>query len=78
MILSFLTNRSEQTVQTQIRLLLDQGLHCHSIYIFGRIIALFKFQGDYSKFSGVRNFRIFMVKVNGFYPLHPCQLSWKN
>ena len=42
MILSFRTDRSGQTVQTQIRLLLeeqsDQGLHCfNSIYFFGCI-----------------------------------------
>ena len=37
MILSFRTDRSEQTVQTQIRLLLeeqsDQGLHCLLIHL---------------------------------------------
>ena len=53
MILSFRTDRSEQTVQTQIRLLLeeqsDQGLHClqfrlHLLdsLLYGRAI-LFKF-----------------------------------
>ena len=53
MILSFWTDRSEQTVQTQIRLLLveqsDQGLHCLQFWLhplgallFGKAI-LFKF-----------------------------------
>ena len=69
MILSFRTNRSGQTVQTQIRLLLeeqsDQGLHClpFRLHLLDTLlhgkVALFKFQGDYSKFSGVRIFRIF-------------------
>ena len=39
MILSFWTNRSGQTVQTQIRLLLDQGLHCllFHLHLFDKI-----------------------------------------
>ena len=48
-ILSFRTDRFRQTVQTQIRLLLDQGLHClqfglHLLVslLYGRAI-LFKF-----------------------------------
>ena len=71
MILSFRTEKSGQTVQTQIRLLLeeqsDQGLHClpfpmHFLdsLLQGKAI-LFNFKGDYSKFSGVRNFSIFTV-----------------
>ena len=67
MILSFRTDRSGQTVQTQIRLL-GTLLFCKAI--------LFKFSGDYSKFSGVWNFRIFTV-VNSQsqektfqYPIH--------
>ena len=71
MILNFRTDRSWQTVQFQIRLLLeeqsDQGLHClpfqlHLLeaLLYGKA-TLFKFKGDYSKFSGVWNFRIFTV-----------------
>ena len=53
MILSFWTDRSEQTVQTQIRLLLeeqsDQGLHCllfhlhHFVEISYGLALLFEF-----------------------------------
>ena len=60
MILIFWTDRSGQTVQTQIRLLLeeqsDQGLHClqFRLHFFGALLfgkaMLFKFQGDYSLF----------------------------
>ena len=46
--LNFRTNRSGQTLQTQIRLLLeeqsDQGLHC-------LLFHLFDFKVDYSKVS---------------------------
>ena len=71
MILSFRTDRPRQTVQTQIRLLLeeqsDQGLHClqFRLHLLGALLfskaILFKFWGDYSKFLGVRIFRIFTV-----------------
>ena len=50
--LSFRTYRSGQTVQTQIRLLLeeqsDQGLHCllFNLHLFDNIASLFEF---YSK-----------------------------
>ena len=65
----FWTDRSWQTVQTQIRLLLKEqsnlGLHCLSIlldilnkFLFGKA-ALFKFW----VFLDVRNFRKFMVLV---------------
>ena len=71
MFLSFQTDRTRQTVQTQIRLLLeeqsDQGLHClqfplHLLdaLLYG-IAIMFNFKGDYSKFSGVQNFMIFTV-----------------
>ena len=68
MILSFQILMSGQKVLTQIRLLLaDQGLHClpfclHLLdpLLYGKA-ALFKFKGDYSKFFGVRIFRIFTV-----------------
>ena len=53
MILSFQTNRSRQTVQTQIRLLLeeqsDQGLHCllFHLHVFDKVpsglASLFEF-----------------------------------
>ena len=59
MILSFRTDRSGQTVQTQIRLLpeehSDQGLHCllfhlhHFDKIFLGLASLFEFKVDYSK-----------------------------
>ena len=76
MILSLRTDRSGQTVQTQIRLLLeeqsDQGLHCLQFQLhllgallFGKVI-LFKFYSDYSKFLGVRIFRIFTVLLFAF------------
>ena len=71
MILSFRTDRSEQTVQTQIRLLLeeqsDQGLHCLPFHLhllvtlFYGISFLFEFRGITSNFSGVQKFRNFMV-----------------
>ena len=60
-----------QTVQTQIRLLLeeqsDQGLHCllfhlHLLENFLCFTAnLLKFEGDYSNILGVRKFRTFTV-----------------
>ena len=53
MILNFRTDRSEQTVQTQMRLLLeeqsDQGLHCLLFHLHGfdkipsGLAALFEF-----------------------------------
>ena len=71
MILSFQTDTSEQTLQTQIRLLLeeqsDQGLHCLSFHLhlldtllYG-ITFMFKFSGIFSNFSGVQSFRNFTV-----------------
>ena len=59
MILRFRRDRSGQTVQTQISLLLqeqsDQGLHCLQcclhpldVMLYGKA-TLFKFKGDYSK-----------------------------
>ena len=61
-------------MQTQIRLLQeeqsDQGLHCLQFRLhllgaltFGKAI-LFKFNGDSSKFLGVRNVRIFTVVLS--------------
>ena len=54
MILNFRTDRSGQTVQTQIRL-----------YVFDKIpsglASLFEFKVNYSKVSCVRKFRNFMV-----------------
>ena len=57
MILNFQTDRSGQTVQTQIRLLLeeqsDQGLHCllFHLHVFDKIhsglASLFEFYIDY-------------------------------
>ena len=57
-------NKSEQTVQTQIRLLLGAVwsgstqfailLHLLGALLYGKAV-LFKFQGDYSNFLGVRN-----------------------
>ena len=73
MILSFQTDRPGQTVQTQIKLLLeveeqsDQGLHClqFSLHLLDALLygkaTLFNFSGDYSKFSGVQIFRSFTV-----------------
>ena len=59
MTLSFRTDRSGQTVQTQIRLLLedqsDQGLHCLllHLHVFDKIpsglASLFEFKVNYSK-----------------------------
>ena len=59
MMLSFRTDRSGQTVQTQIRLLLeeqsDQGLHClpFHLHLLDALLydkaTLSKFYGDYSK-----------------------------
>ena len=71
MTLSFRTDRSGQTVQTQIRLLLeeqsDQGLH-YLQYCLNPLDALldgktsfFKFKDDYNKVSCVRKFRNFTV-----------------
>ena len=73
MVLSFWADRSEQAVQTLIRLLLmeqsDQGLHCllfhlHLLETFLCCKAnLLEFNGDYSNILGVRKFRTFMVHV---------------
>ena len=65
MILSFRTDMPGQTVQSQIRLLLeeqsDQGLHClpfrlHRLdsLLYGRA-TYFKFQSDYNNFFGCPN-----------------------
>ena len=65
MTLSFQTDRSGQTVQTQIKLLLegqsDQGLHClqfplHLLdaSLYGKA-ALFQLYGDYSNLFGCPN-----------------------
>ena len=64
MTLNFGTDRSGQTVQTQIRLLLeeqsDQGLHCllFHLHVFDKIPSgfafLFKFQVNYSKVSCIQ------------------------
>ena len=71
MTLSFRTDRSGQTVQTQIRLLLeeqfDQGLQCLLFHLhdFDKIpsglVSLFEFKVNYSKDSCVRKFRNFTV-----------------
>ena len=71
MILSFRTDRSEQTVQTQIRLLLeeqsDQGLHCllfhlHFLTEYPKFCPLgLNFRLITAKFSGVRKLRNFTV-----------------
>ena len=72
MILSFQTDMSGQTVQTQIRLLLYQGLHCLLFRLhgldslhYGRATK-FKFESDYNNFWGVRIFRKFMVFIQKF------------
>ena len=61
--LNFRTDRSGQTVQTQIRLLLkeqsDQGLHCllFHLHVFDKLpsglVSLFEFKVNYSKVSCV-------------------------
>ena len=71
MTLSFQTDRSGQTVQTQIRLLLeeqsDQGLHCLSFHLhllakfFHGKASLLNFRMITAKFFGVRKFRSFTV-----------------
>ena len=71
MILDFRTDRSGQTVQTQIRLLLeeqsDQGLHCwlFHLHVFDKmplcLASLFEFKVNYSKVSCVQKFRNFTV-----------------
>ena len=73
MILSFRTDRSGQTVQTQIILLLeeqsDQGLHCllFHLHLFAEIPkglgSLFELKVDYSKVFGARKFRNFTVLI---------------
>ena len=76
MLLSFRTEKSGQTVQTQTRLLLeeqsDQDLHCllfhlHLLAVFLCCKAnLFEFKGDYSNILGVRKFRPFMITYTMF------------
>ena len=68
MIISFRTNRSEKTVQTLIRLLLedqsDQGLHCLLLHLQTLLCYnanFLEFLGDYTNILGVRKFRTFMV-----------------
>ena len=72
MILCFRTHGSGQTVQTQIRLLLeeqsDQGLHCllfhlHLFLIPKGLASFFEFRFFTAKFSRVRKFRNFPVMV---------------
>ena len=76
--LSFRTDRSGQTVQTQIRLLLeeqsDQGLHCllfhlHLLEAFLCCKAnLFEFEGGCSHIFGVRKFgtsTVCLLSVSG-------------
>ena len=68
---SFQTDRSGQTVQTQIRQLLeeqsDQGLHCLQFRLhllnalfYGKA-SLFNFRVTITNFSGVQIFRCFTV-----------------
>ena len=74
MILNFRKDRSGQTVQTQIRLLLkeqsDQGLHCllFHLHVFDKIpsglASLFEFYMNYSKVSCVQKLRNFTVCPN--------------
>ena len=64
MILNFRTDRSGQTVRTQIRLLLqeqsDQGLHCllFHLHVFDKIpsgfASLFEFKGELQQQSFLR------------------------
>ena len=67
MILSFRTDRCEQTVQTLIRLLLeeqsDQGLHClpFHLHLLDTLLYVFEFRGITSNISGVWKFRNFTV-----------------
>ena len=71
MIISFRTDRSGQTVQTQIRLLLeeqsDQGLHCllFHLHLLEAFLccktSLFEFLGEYISTLDVRKFRNFTV-----------------
>ena len=71
MILNFRTDKSGQTVQNQIRLLLeeqsDQGLHCllfhlHHLTKYPKVWPLcLNFRQITVKFSGVRKFRNFTV-----------------
>ena len=80
MILSFQTDRSEQTVQTQIRLLLeeqsDQGLHClpfclHRLDFYSMVEPhSSNFRVITTKVLGVRIFRKFTVDTNFTYISH--------
>ena len=77
MILSFQTDSPGQTVQTQIRLRLeepsDQGLHClpFRLHVLDTLLygkaTLFKFWDNYSNISGVRIFRNFTVYKEKIY-----------
>ena len=71
MILSFMTDRSGQTVETQIRLPLeeqsDQGLHClqFRLHLLDALLyskaSLFNFRVITANFLGVQIFRSFTV-----------------
>ena len=69
MILNFQTDRSGQTVQTQIRLLLeeqsDQGLHCllFQCMFFTKYLQVWPLCLNYSEFLCVRKFRNFTVGI---------------
>ena len=73
MILNFWTDRSGQTVQTQVRLLLkeqsDQGLHIllFHLHVFDKIpsglASLFESKVNYSTVSCFQKFRNFTVYV---------------
>ena len=72
-ILSFRTDRSGQTVQTQIRLLLeeqsDQGIHClqFQLHLLGTLLfgkpSCLNFRMITANFLGVQIFRIFTVEA---------------
>ena len=74
MTLSFWTDRSWQTVQTQIRLLLeeqsDQGLHCllfHCHFLDEKpagLASLFEFKVNYINILGVQKLRNFTVMID--------------
>ena len=81
MILRFQTDRFGQTVQIQIRLLLeeqsDQGLHSlqFPLHLLGAILygksTLFDFKGDYSKLFGCPNFLDFYSRYEMQWKLCP-------
>ena len=80
MIISFRTYRPGQTVQTQIRLLLqkqsNQGLHCllFLLHLFGKIpkgfVSLFNFRLITANISDVQKFRNFTVESYSCNHLH--------